>query len=175
MEAKPIKVIFLGEITLGKSCLIERFCSDNMAENYSTSTPYFVQKDLTINGKKYEFNFWDTSGYERFRSLTRMNIHDSDIVVLVYDTTNKKSFLELQYWLDSVIEILGKEAFHILVGNKSDLFNYEEIKEEIGKKFAEIIGAKFSIVSAKENYFGWKFFFLDAIKDYFDKIKNKNL
>ena len=90
----------------------------------------------------------DTSGYERYRALTKFYITDANIIVLVYDTTNRRSFLELDFWLDSVLEKLGPGVFLILVGNKSDLYENEEIREKDGKKFAEIIKAKFSLVSA---------------------------
>ena len=73
------------------------------------------------------------------------------IIVLVYDITNKTSFLDLQYWLDYILEKYGSNTFNVLIGNKSDLNNIKEIKESDGSKFAEIIKAKFAHVSAKTN------------------------
>ena len=78
----------------------------------------------------------------------------------------------MDYWLDTVLKLLGSSVFLILVGNKSDLFLDEEIREEDARKFAKLINAKFILASAKENYLGWNEDFEKALKDYID---NKHL
>ena len=111
----------------------------------------------------------------RYLSEPRKYIANSDIVVLVYDITDEQSFLELQYWIDQAIEKNGKDIYFILVGNKSDLIDKEVVKEETAKKFAEIIKAKFTLASAKDNYLQFKEFLENAIKDYIiNYMKNKN-
>ena len=78
----------------------------------------------------------------------------------------------MDYWLDTVLKLLGSGVFLILVGNKSDLFLDEEIREEDARKFTKLINAKFILASAKENYLGWNEDFEKALKDYID---NKHL
>ena len=87
--------------------------------------------------------------------------------------TIKSSFLELQYWLDYISEKYP-ETFLILVGNKHDLSNNRKIKEADGLKFAEIIKAKFTEISAKDGY-GWNDFLDDAFKDYLKIIEEKEI
>ena len=165
MEENHIKVVFLGESDVGKSSLINRYINGEIKDFYPTSAASYFQKIINYNGKDYYFDIWDTSGYEKYRSLTKFFIVDANIIVLVYDITKRRSFLELDFWLDSVLEKLGTGVFLILVGNKYDLFENEEIREEDGKKFAEIIKAKFSLVSAKLDI-NWNNFFENALKDY---------
>ena len=172
MDKDHIKIIFLGESGVGKTCLHKRFDSGLMGNGYYSFSANYFKKRIKVNGKDYECDIWDTPGSEKFRALSKIFIRDSDIVVLVYDISKKKSFIELQYWLDSVIDILGKEIYLILVGNKSDLYENEEVTEETGKKFAQIIKAKFSLISAMDNPDGWNNFFENAIKEYINYIEN---
>lgn len=37
-------------------------------------------------------NLWDTVGQEKFESLTKLFLKDSEIVIFVYDITDKKKF-----------------------------------------------------------------------------------
>ena len=150
MSDKEIKVIFLGESGVGKTCLIQKLISDDYKENNSTISATYYTKTIKYEGKDYKFNIWDTAGNEKFRNLTKLFLKDVQIFVLVYDITKKKTFLELQYWLDYILEQYGPNNFIILIGNKSDL-NNKEIKESKGAQFAEIIKAKFAQVSAKDS------------------------
>ena len=165
-KKNAIKVLFLGETCVGKTCLISRIDSGEMGNGLATIGIDFIRKNIEVNGKNYECKIWDTAGVRRFSSENRIYIANSDIVVLVYDITNKESFLELQYWIDATIEKNGKDTYFILVGNKSDLIDKEEVKEETAKNFADIIKAKFTLASAKENYLQFNEFLENAIKDY---------
>ena len=151
MSDKEIKVIFLGENGVGKTSLIKRLINEDFKEDqYSTITASFYTKSIKYEGKEYKFNLWDTAGNEKFRNLTKLFLKDVQIFVLVYDITKKKTFLELQYWLDYILEQYGPNNFIILIGNKSDL-NKRQVKESDGAKFAEIIKAKFVNASAKNS------------------------
>ena len=68
---------------------------------------------------------------------------------------------------------LGNKVFLILVANKAELYENEEIREEDGKKFAKIINAKFALVTAKEDGPYWNNLLENALKDYIKITKNK--
>ena len=147
----PIKVILLGESGVGKSSLIDRYCNNKFNENISqTFSASFCLKPMNYNNKKYNFCLWDTCGKEAFRSLTKIFLTDAKIIILVYDITNKESFLELQFWLDHILDRFGGNNNLILVGNKNDLRDKRQIKESDAKKFADTIHAQFAEVNAKE-------------------------
>ena len=170
-----IKVLFLGETNVGKTCLISRIDSGEMGSGIASIGFNVIRKNIEVNGKNYECKIFDPAGVRRFLSKPRKYIANSDIVVLVYDITDEQSFLELQYWIDQAIEKNGKDIYFILVGNKSDLIDKEVVKEETAKKFAEIIKSKFTLASAKDNYLQFKEFLENAIKDYIiNYMKNKN-
>ena len=74
---------------------------------------------------------------------------NSKIVVFVYDITRKKTFEELNYWIDTINDNLKDEAILGIAGNKQDLMNKCEVKEEVAKKFAKEKQIYFQLTSAK--------------------------
>ena len=59
------------------------------------------------------------------------------------------------------------------MGNKKDLYLKEEVPEKEGKKYAESKGAKFALVSAKEDPKSFNEFFVSLVNDYKEDIENK--
>ena len=171
-EKNHIKVVFLGENNVGKTSLIQRYITGNFNDYGYTTNPSYITKRIDCDKKNYYFDLWDIPGYERYRLLTKILILNANIIVLVYNITNKQSFLELDNWVDTVLEGLGPEVCFILVGNKNDLYENEVITEEDGKKYARIIKAKFINTSAKVDHCKWNNFLENALKDYIYSRKN---
>lgn len=75
----------------------------------------------TDNGQTIRLQLWDTAGQERYRSLIPSYIRDSSMAVIVFDITNRDSFLKLDSWIENVrLERDGRVKLY-LVGNKIDL------------------------------------------------------
>ena len=151
-----VKIILLGESHVGKTSLISAFNGDKFEEDIiSTICFSSIKKDITINNIKYQIEIWDTAGQERYRSVNQLFIKGSQIVIFVYDITNKDSFSKLSFWVNYVRDLLSIDVVYGVVGNKMDLFEkYENDKlvdGEEGRNFAEKIGALFTETSCKEN------------------------
>ncbi|MCQ2965021.1 MAG: HAD-IC family P-type ATPase, partial [archaeon] len=67
-------------------------------------------------------------------AITKMFIQDTNILILVYSIDNKRSFESLDYWYKTTVDICGKGLILGVAGNKSDLFEQEEVSDEEGKK-----------------------------------------
>ena len=159
------KVVFLGSSGVGKTILINRYFNKNYQDEPGTSySASFQVKKIEYNGKQYIFNIWDTPGSEKYRELVKIFLKDVNIIVLVYDITVKETFLDLQYWLDHILERYP-DAFLILVGNKSDLYLKRRIKESDGSKFAKVIHAAFSEIN-KDYVDDWILFLDNALLNY---------
>ena len=172
---KHFKVVFLGESYVGKTVLINSFINGYFSDtNYSTSGISCKTKTINHGNKNYSFDIWDTPGYGRYRSLYKFFLKDANIIVLIYDTTEESTFLELDYWINTILTQNDPEVSIILVGNKSDLYENEEIRKEDAVKFAEILNAKFSLTSVKYNPWGWRDFLENSFIDYIKNFeKNK--
>ena len=122
------------------------------------------------NSKKYSLFIWDAMGQERYRSITKSFLRDSNIIIYVYDITQRVSFLELNYWINIVSEELGDENLVFgLAANKMDIFDQSDVDLEEGKKEAEKIGALFAETTAKDNPKGFVAFVNELLKKYFLK------
>ena len=167
-----IKMILLGESGVGKTSIISRYVNDKFNENFiSSSTMSYVAKIIEKNNKKIKLNIWDTIGQEKFRSISKLFLNDTKIVILVYDITSEETFKNLDYWLQLYKDILGEGIIVGVAANKSDLFLNQEVSDDLGREYAEKNGAIFSLVSAKENKLGLDKFINQLVDAYLSKEK----
>jgi small GTP-binding protein len=94
------KVLFIGDSTVGKSSLILRFSDNVFHDVESTVGVDSKSRILVTNGRRMKFVMFDTSGQELFKAFTNAFYRGSDAIILMYDMTNRKSFLELGRQLD---------------------------------------------------------------------------
>ena len=143
----------MGESGVGKTCIIERYMSNKFNSNLpSTLCSAYSIKKIIRDNTLYVINICDTTGQEKYHSVTNLFVKGSNIVILVYSIDSVTSFNNLEYWYSMVVDNL-KDTEYILaiIGNKTDLFEEEVVSEEEGKRFAESKNAKFQLVSAKED------------------------
>ena len=153
-KVKVINVITLGNSFVGKTSLIKRIKEGRFDENVKTtiSIDYFTIKRLYDKKNMIiSLNFRDTSGYEMYQYiLPKQYIHDSHIVLLVFDSIETLNDL-IKRWYNFYKENANIDnSRFILVGNKSDIFgNEKELLKKYAKEFADEIDAHFIICSAK--------------------------
>ena len=149
-EIPKYKLIFLGDQSVGKSCILNRFLNDTFIEDYQATIGLdFQSKNVQIDNQDIHLLLYDTAGQEKFRSLIPMYTRDANIILLVYDISNKDSFVNLSQWLKDLTNVNMDEVILCIVGNKIDLNDKRAINAEEGKKFAEERGFIFQEISAK--------------------------
>ena len=167
-EYESVKVTLIGGTAVGKTCLIRRFSDDIYVENPpSTSGGSYSEKCITIDDKNIHLNLWDTAGQERFRALGKHFYKDAYIIILVYDISQKSTFQEIKdVWYPNVKQNGEKYTVLALVGNKSDLYEEEQVTESEAKEYAKEINAIFMLVSAKNG---------DNVNNLFEDVIRKYL
>ena len=149
-EIPKYKLIFLGDQSVGKSCILNRFLNDTFIEDYQATIGLdFQSKNVQIDNQDIHLLLYDTAGQEKFRSLIPMYTRDANIILLVYDISNKDSFVNLSQWLKDLTNVNMDEVILCIVGNKIDLNDKRAVNSEEGKKFAEERGFIFQEISAK--------------------------
>ena len=146
-----VKIALLGSTGVGKTCIIKRYAEDTYEEDgISTPGGCYYEKIITINEKKLKIELWDTAGQEKYRALGKHFYKDAYIVCLVYDITKESSFEDLKnIWYNDLINNGAEYNILAVVGNKSDDFENEQIKEEKAREYAEKINASYFLTSAK--------------------------
>ena len=164
------KLIFLGDQNVGKSSILNRFLSDTFVEEYQATIGLdFQSKNVQIDNQDVHLLLYDTAGQEKFRSLIPMYTRDANIILLVYDITNKESFENLYVWLKDLTNININEVIICIVGNKIDLNEKREVSNEEGQKYAQEHDFIFQEVSAKTGEGFSELFY----KSLFEKIRTK--
>ena len=93
---------------------------------------------------------WDTAGQERFRSVTHSYYHNADGVIITYDITSRKSFENLNQWLEDIHRFTSKKVLMYIVGNKCDLVHQRQIEFRSAETVAEKEHCVAMETSAKE-------------------------
>ena len=146
-----IKIVFLGDYQVGKTCLINAFMDEEFRSD-TMSTIGIDKIDTRIkmkNGEEKKLILWDTGGQERYRSISLKTVIVSHAVGILFDLTNRMTFNNVIYWLKDIKEI--KDCPIALFGCKSDLKEERKIGKEEGEKIAKDNNIFYFETSAKEN------------------------
>ncbi|CAD8168179.1 unnamed protein product [Paramecium pentaurelia] len=159
---KEIKITLLGNSGVGKSSIVNRFCFQSFNENNQSNlgAGYF-SKEIELQNNKFKFQIWDTAGQEKFRSLVPLFLRNSQVAIIVYDITQKSSFTSLKEWVSNLEQICTKNQLFVLVGNKCDLIEQEEVTYDEAMQYSYNLKAIFQYTSCKTN---------DGIEELFNKI-----
>lgn len=145
------KVLLLGDTGVGKSSLILRYTEETFNSKLVNSIGVdFKMKKKEIDGKIIKVQIWDTAGHERFRSITYSYYRGANAIIIVFDITNKKSFLSITEWLKQIEKHAKENVFKFLVGNKSDLAEERKVTFEEAKEYADSHDLPYIETSAKE-------------------------
>ncbi|GFR48209.1 hypothetical protein Agub_g10068 [Astrephomene gubernaculifera] len=144
------KLVFLGDQSVGKTSIITRFMYDKFDNTYQATIGIdFLSKTMYLEDRTVRLQLWDTAGQERFRSLIPSYIRDSSVAVVVYDITNRQSFLNTARWIQEVRTERGNDVIIFLVGNKTDLIDKRQVSIEEGDAKARELNVNFIETSAK--------------------------
>ena len=152
-KAQRIKFLVLGESTIGKSCLIERYINNTFKENYIATIGMDIrQKRLDINNIDVFLTINDTAGQERFRSLTKMVYKNTDGILVGFDLTKPKTLEQVEFWINQIESNKTKDSSISLVlfGNKCDMKEEIQVKEEDIEKIKEKYNLRYYETSAKD-------------------------
>ncbi|NWH23278.1 RB39B protein, partial [Grus americana] len=147
-----VRVIMLGDSTVGKSSLLRRYTEGVFldAVNETVGVDFYVQFVELEPGLRVKLQFWDTAGQERFRWGVR-DTPPSAGGMLLFDLTNRASFESVRRWHREVMDTI--QPFHIiflLVGHKSDLAGQRRVGRKEAEKLAASLGVQYVETSAKD-------------------------
>ena len=123
------QLLIIGNSIVGKTSVLTKYTLKTYNENYLATVGLdFFTKDETIDNKLIRVKIWDTAGQERYKAITKCFFQRAQGIMIVYDVTNKKSFDDLKFWVESInLQSKLTEDIEnmpiILIGNKIDIPN----------------------------------------------------
>ena len=172
---KDIKIILLGETGVGKTNLINAFFGLKFQDQIdSTLASYCNEGKFNYNNESYNYAIWDTAGQEKFRAISKLFIRDAQIILIVYSIINRKTFEQVNFWLNLVKENLENNTYILgLVANKIDLYEHQIVTDEEGKKIAKENNIDFLITSALKSPETFRKFVNKLLVKYIEKEGQK--
>lgn len=153
-DAIPFKIVMLGDSSVGKTCLVNRFIKNSYFEAEPTLAQDFKSKTLEVNenGKlqQVRLQIWDTAGSEQYRSLAPIYFKNAHAFCLVYDSTQQNAFETLHYWVGQIKDLVNTKYSIFLIAAKIDLSEQEKISIKEAGQFAKSCGAELFQTSAKD-------------------------
>lgn len=162
-----VKIVIVGESSVGKSALAWRFCRGgftsfteptvgaaflwriaeipiplptNTAVIQKERNPATRDRSQTNGGEtqRLKFEIWDTAGQERYRCLVPVYYRGATAALVVYDVTDHTSFERSVYWIQELRRNMNHNRFFImLVGTKADMAEERAVTADEGVELAE--------------------------------------
>nr|CCC92224.1 unnamed protein product [Trypanosoma congolense IL3000] len=118
----------------GKSNLSSRFCDnayfDDIVPTIGVDFKYCQTTTLETPPRTVRFQVWDTSGQDRFLTLTTAYYRNCHGVFMCFDVTNRSSFEGLQAWYERLQSQCTVMPPLILIACKLDLVECNALRKE---------------------------------------------
>uniref|UniRef100_A0A3B3YR02 Ras-related protein Rab-36 n=1 Tax=Poecilia mexicana TaxID=48701 RepID=A0A3B3YR02_9TELE len=152
---KMSKVVVVGDLNVGKTSLIKRFCKDVFERDYKATIGVdFEIERFQILGVPFSLQIWDTAGQEKFKCIASTYYRGAQVIVTVFDMADIQSLNHARQWLEEAMrENDPNSCFIFLVGTKTDLLvspsDERERTEKDAVHIAAEMHAEFWTLSAK--------------------------
>jgi len=130
------KVIIIGDPTVGKTSFVHRYVHNAFRRDYkgTIGVDFALKVVHWSSDLDLKLQLWDIAGQERFTSMTRVYYKDTSACVIMFDITQRSSFLNALRWkndLDSKCTLTdGSRVPCILLANKCDLDDLREVEQD---------------------------------------------
>ena len=142
-----------------------------MEESKATIGVEFGSKLFNHEGHKIKAQIWDTAGQEKYKAITGAYYKGSKGALVVYDITQKKTFENIEKWVNDLKAAGDPKITIILIGNKNDLDDKRQVSKDQGEEKARSFGCAFLETSAYSGDNIDKAFNL-MVKEIYEKFSN---
>jgi Ras-related protein Rab-11A len=172
-ENYKLKVVVVGDSGVGKTNLIKRFISNTFSANSKATVGVeFLSKSYKINDEVFKIEMWDTAGQERYKSITAAYYKGAKGALIVFDTTQKTSFENIDKWYVEIKEKASPDMKLMIVGNKTDLKEERVVTTEVAMGKAKDLEVPLMETSALDGT-NVKEAFYDLLKEMYREIRKK--
>ncbi|XP_072839182.2 ras-related protein Rab-36 isoform X1 [Pogona vitticeps] len=162
---KMSKVVMVGDLCVGKTSLINRFCKDAFDRDYKATIGVdFEIERFEVAGVPFSLQIWDTAGQEKFKCIASAYYRGAEVIITVFNLADIQTLEHTVQWLEDALRenSLGPRVI-FLVGTKKDLVSDAECErtEADAVHMANRMQAEYWSVSAKTG---------ENVKDFFFRV-----
>jgi small GTP-binding protein len=138
--ALSAKVLLIGDGSVGKTSLRNRYLKKQFATNYlPTLGADFVSKEALIKTnlgwKDLKFNIWDLAGQPTFKMIRGMYYRGAVGVLFVFDVNRPETLYSIENWIEELVKnVVSPQVALCIIGNKTDLRSDTSVTTELAKK-----------------------------------------
>ncbi|XP_051908827.1 ras-like GTP-binding protein RHO [Hippocampus zosterae] len=127
------KLVVVGDGACGKTCLLIVFSKDEFLELYVPTVFETYVADIEVDSKQVQLALWDTAGQEDYDRLRPLSYPDTDVILICFSVDSPDSLENIpEKWVPEVKHFCPNVPI-ILVANKKDLRNDENVKNELSR------------------------------------------
>ena len=147
------RVIFLGESGVGKTALLKRCIGQEFPHSYIQTIEETYSTNVQYDHDSVKLNIIDTDGQGEESTTRSMYYKHGEGFIMVYDITNKDSFLSVKKTYQSIRQARlmadGMPLPVVVVANKSDLSKSRAVQMGEGEMLASALKGVYIETSAK--------------------------
>ena len=147
-----INIVLIGDDKSGKTSFMLRNARNHFPENYEPTLEDNYETEIILKDKtKIKVDITDTAGQDDFKSLRDEYKELADAFMVLFSTTDRKSFQFAEEELNDIRIIRENDMKAVLVGTDCNSPN-RALTYADGKELANQFNIKYIEVSIKENY-----------------------
>ncbi|XP_018412900.1 PREDICTED: ras-related protein Rab-36 [Nanorana parkeri] len=162
---KMAKVVMVGDLYVGKTSLINRFCKNVFDRDYKATIGVdFEIERFEILGIPFNLQIWDTAGQEKFKCIASAYYRGAQVIITAFDLGDIQTLEHTRHWLQDALKENEPDSCSVyLVGTKKDTLSDAECErtERDALNFAVEMNAEYWSVSAKTG---------EEVKDFFFRV-----
>ncbi|XP_054905580.1 rho-related GTP-binding protein RhoA-B-like [Poeciliopsis prolifica] len=133
------KLVIVGDGACGKTCLLMVFTKGQFPETYVPTVFENYVADFELDQKQIQLALWDTAGQEDYDRLRPLSYPDTDVILMCFSVISRDSLVNVKdKWAPEVRHFCPHVPI-VLVGNKTDLRNDEDVRKTLARQREEPI------------------------------------
>lgn len=103
MSTIKLKVVVIGDIVCGKTCLLMVYCNNKFPPKYVPKVFKNYVKELTVDEHDFELQICNTAGQEEYDRLRPLSYAKSDVILVCYSIDSPNSYENVrERWIPEV-------------------------------------------------------------------------
>ena len=135
VEKLNCRLSVFGAGGVGKTKMVERLIHGTYTDRYRPTVEDYHERVQKFQGVSLTIEIVDTSGTNQFPDMRKLNIRQSNLLLLVYDVSQPRTFEEVKRLYDIARQI-SNDCVIVIVGAKCDLLPTETMCKHGGTDIA---------------------------------------